>query len=344
MPTLMAYLDDGKPWTVADLRLADLSCINYAFAKIDGLKLTRELQRIDLINAEKPKYPNLKTCISIGGWTADGFSDAVATAANRAVFTQNIIEYMRRYDFDGVDLDWEYPGMDTAGIVARPEDAANFLAFVKGARAALDAAGAADGRYYRLTAAIGAAEPLLATMSPDDKHEYVQYLDYLNVMTYDMRGSWTKLASHHTNLLGYTAANGNLSAQQAVNKLLAVGVPAAKIVIGSAFYSRDWFEVSAKAAPLGQPTATLGTHTTNYNELKLLLAEHPANVHWDDEAKAPYYCDGDRFSSYDDARSMAAKAEYAVAHGLCGLMFWEYSLDLSGTLVQAAADVFNRQA
>ncbi|WP_225048456.1 glycoside hydrolase family 18 protein [Lacticaseibacillus kribbianus] len=338
MSELMAYLDDGKPWRIEDIRLADLACINYAFAKVDGLNLTRELKKIHLINAAKPAYPGLKTCISIGGWSADGFSDAVATEANRTTFAANVVAYMRRYSFDGVDLDWEYPGQTAGGIKARPEDAANFLAFVKVLRRALDAAGEEDWRYYRLTAAIGAAETLLDTMSPDGEHAYVQYLDYLNVMTYDMRGSWTKLASHHTNLFGYTAANGNLSAQQAVNNLLARGVPAGKIVIGSAFYSRDWFH-PAMAAPVGQPTATEGTHTTDYNELRRILEAHPENAFWDAEAQAPYYLDGKRFSSYDDARSMAAKARYVLNHGLRGLMFWEQSLDLSGELVQAAATV-----
>ncbi|MFD1430353.1 glycoside hydrolase family 18 protein [Lacticaseibacillus mingshuiensis] len=341
MNELMAYLDDGKEWTIDQLEIDKLDCINYAFAKIDGLNLTRELKKIHLVNQIKVTRPELKTCISIGGWTADGFSDAVQTDETRASFSGNIIRYMRRYEFDGVDLDWEYPGMDTAGIKATPDDATHFLAFVKELRHQLDEAGAQDARDYRLTVAVGAAPALLETMSPNGAFDYVQYCDYINLMTYDMRGSWTHLASHHSNLLGYTAPNGTLSAQESVNYMLAKGVPAEKLVIGSAFYSRNWTGFPAgTAAPLATPAESLGDHTSNYNELAPLLSAHPENVYWDEEAKAPYYFDGHRFSSYDDARSMAAKAQYVVAHGLRGLMFWESSLDLTGTLVDAAAAVF----
>lgn len=336
---VIVYLDDNSTWTQAEIPWQNLTCINYAFGKINGTTIVPELKKIGLINALKRAHPELRTCLSIGGWSTEGFSDGVATAASRQALVSSIVAYCQRYDFDGVDLDWEYPGMDLAGIKARPDDAAHFLAFVQALRQALDQAENGHSRRYWLTAAIGAAKPLLDTMSPDADYHYLGYLDFVNVMTYDLRGSWTHEASHHTNLFGYgDTAFTALSADQAVANLLAKGISPAKIVIGAASYSRDWFGFPATAiSGLGAQAETLGTGTTDYNQLRQLIASHPEFRHWDEQAQAPYYFDGQRFSSFDDPQSIKAKANYIKQHQLRGIMFWEYSLDHSGELLATAA-------
>lgn len=342
MREIIAYLDDNKKWEKEDIAAEKLTIINYAFANISGLEIVRELKKIHLINELKQEYPHLRSCISIGGWSADGFSDGVATAENRRILGDNLIAYMMRYDFDGIDLDWEYPGMDLAGIKASPDDAANFLHFVKELRGKLNSLSAETGRSYLLTAAIGAAKPLLDTMSPDEHYEYIDYLDFVNVMTYDMRGSFTKIAGHHTNLAPYQ--DQGLSVMEAVNNLRAKNIANDKIVIGCAFYSRIWrgFPTDTQQ-PVGTKAQAPGGETNNYNQLKPLFETHPENLYWDEAAHAPYYFDGEQFMSFDDRRSMKEKAEYVVAEELRGLMFWEYSLDLTGDLLGAAADVLQAQ-
>lgn len=348
MTELIAYLDDNNEWTAQDLPVNDLTCINYAFAKFDGLKIIPTLKKIDLVNQIKAAHPHLRTLISVGGWGTDGFSDAVATPSNRHTVVQNLIQYMQHYHFDGVDIDWEYPGDSTAGIKSSPDDAQHFLRFCQELRTALDDAATVTGhRRYWLTVATGASERLLNLMSPTEQFTYVRYVDFLNVMTYDMRGSWTSKASHHTNLLPYATPDGRLSVASAVETLLAHDVPASKIVIGAAFYSRDWFGFPADvtgASVLNMPSDTLGTHTTDYRVLHQLITQHPENVYWDERAQAPYYFDGHRFSSYDDPRSMAAKAQYVLHQNLRGLMYWESSLDCSNSLAKAAAHVLFPQS
>lgn len=339
MTELIAYLDDNKTWEKKDIPADKLTLINYAFANIVGLELKRDLKKIHLINELKAEHPHLKTCISIGGWTADGFSDAFLTFDTRKTLISSILDYMERYDFNGVDLDWEYPGMDIAGIKARKEDAANYLAFVKEMRQALDEKEAITGSYYLLTAAIGAAKKLLDTMSPDDQYTYIDYLDFVNVMTYDMRGSFTSIASHHTNLASYSAENGELSAEVSVQNLLNKQVPPEKIVIGAAFYGRVWTGFPKGLDPkkvVGSLAETTGGKTINYNELKKLLKEDPQHFFWDENAKAPYYFNGTTFISFDSEASMAKKAEFVKENHLRGLMYWEHSLDLSNELVTAA--------
>jgi chitinase len=227
--------------------------------------------------------------------------------------------------------------MDIAGIKASEDDAQNFLFFVQELRSQLDELGAKNQKSYWLTAAIGAEKKLLDTMSPNDRYEYIDFLDFVNVMTYDMRGSFTKTAGHHTNLASYSQLEGELSAQQAVKNLQEKGVPADKIVIGAAFYSRMWTGFPKDVTyPVGCPAETFGNQTENYHSLKNKLANHPEYVFWDDEAKAPYYFDGQEFISYDDAQSMKEKARYVKENNLRGLMFWEYSLELVDLLPPAA--------
>lgn len=339
MTEVIAYLDDNREWTKEDIPAEQLTIINYAFANIVGLEIVRDLKKISIINELKTEHPHLQTCISIGGWSAGGFSEGVATKENREVLIKNLVNYMKKYDFDGIDLDWEYPGMDVAGITASKDDAQNYLYFVEEIRASLDELSKDTGQTYLLTAAIGAAEELLETMSPDGEYRYIDFLDFVNVMTYDMRGSFTQVAGHHTNLLSYSKREGNLSAEESVNHLLAKGVNPQKIVIGAAFYCRYWtdFPVGTKE-PVGVETGNFGNRTYDYNQLKDILAAKQEAIFWDEEAKAPYYFDGEQFISYDNERSMAEKMNYIKEHHLRGLMYWEHSLDLSGVLLKAATD------
>ncbi len=339
MTEVIAYLDDNKVWDKKDIRAEALTCINYAFANIMGLEIVRDLKKIHLINELKEEHPHLKTCISIGGWSADGFSEGVAIRENRQILIKNLVVYMQNYNFDGIDLDWEYPGMDLAGIKASVDDAQNFLYFVKELRKALDDLSQSTEQSYLLTAAIGAEKELLDTMSPNDDYEYIEYLDFVNVMTYDMRGSFTQTAGHHTNLFSYPKSEGELSAKESVANLMKKGISPEKIVIGSAFYSRQWKGfTNGTQHPVGVIAETYSGQTEDYRSLKEKLVNHPENVFWDDEAKAPYYFDGKTFISYDSPESLKEKVAYVKQNKLRGIMFWEYSLDLSQELLSAIVE------
>ena len=176
MVEVIAYLDDNKEWTKKEIPAEQLTLINYAFANIIGLQIVWDLKKIHLINELKEEYPNLRTCISIGGWSAGGFSEGVSTKGSREILIENLVTYMQTYHFNGIDLDWEYPGMDVAGIKASKDDAQNFLYFVQELREQLDLLTNETGEVYLLTAAIGAADELLETMSPDGKYDYIDYV------------------------------------------------------------------------------------------------------------------------------------------------------------------------
>ena len=84
--------------------------------------------------ALKQQNPKLKVIISVGGWEADGFSDAALTEASREKFAESALALLRQHHADGIDLDWEYPGQGVAGIKFRAEDKENFTRLLKALR------------------------------------------------------------------------------------------------------------------------------------------------------------------------------------------------------------------
>lgn len=331
----MAYLHGRQNWQINQIPGEQLTHLNYAFAKIDRKNLVDKGAHIKRIATIKRRFPNLKVNISIGGWGAEGFSDAVLNADSRNKFATNIINFIQQYGLDGVDFDWEYPGSALGGIKSRTQDAENFYAFLKVLREKL----ASCSDEYEISAAIAGDPSLLTSLISGEKLSIAEYLDYLNVMTYDLRGSWTNITGHQTNLYPYEAMEGELSIDTTVKYLIANQVPANKIVIGSAAYSRNWLEVDKEArSPVGALAKEKGIQTTPYQKIDQLIAQKPKNYFWDAQASAPYYFDKQVFMSFDDKKSMKNKAMYAKEHHLGGLMLWELSLDPQNQLILAAAN------
>ncbi|WP_313469000.1 glycosyl hydrolase family 18 protein [Carnobacterium sp.] len=335
---IIAYLDDNREWTKEDIDAENLSCINYAFADIVDGKIQRSLKKINLINQLKKKAPRLKSCISVGGWSADGFSDAVLTEKSRMILIESVLKYIEKYDFDGIDLDWEYPKVDLAGIAARNEDAENLLLLLEELRNELDKLEEKNKKKYLLTIAVGASFELLETTATKNGHEYAEYIDYINIMTYDMRGSFTNVTGHHANLYPYDQQE-KLSASESVDYLMSKGIPANKLVIGAAFYGRVWEGVTSnKNNGLMQYAEKTGCKALDHNEIQELIKKYPDSVFVDKVAKSPYYFDGKTFISFENPYSLQEKVQYVKEKNLRGIMYWEHSLDRSGELVKAIVE------
>jgi chitinase len=142
---IMAYLSDWSDWVERDIDVSKLTHINYAFGVIvDGKVDGSHLKKVQLLSRLKERNPELKTVLSIGGWGADGFSDAALTEVGRNIFSESAVEFMVANNFDGLDIDWEYTCSDQAGIVAKAEDRANFTLMLKNLRGKLDRQGEID--------------------------------------------------------------------------------------------------------------------------------------------------------------------------------------------------------
>ncbi len=308
-----------------------LSHINYAFANI-GSDLTikagypdvdeaniRELVKLKKIN------PNLKIIIAVGGWTWSGrFSDVAFTQEARDKFADSVVDFIIKYNIDGVDLDWEYPV--SGGLITnsrRPEDKHNFTLLMKTLREKLYARGAIDGKHYILSFAGAAGSWYTRNV---ELAELSKYVDYANVMTYDIHGTWDANTGFNAPLYNYNGINGDLSVDSGISAWINAGFSKEKIVMGVPFYGYIYISVPAVNDGLGQTYS--GGASISYGNIAasyLKLSEYKRFYH--PTAKVPWLFNGSTFISYEDEQSMADKAKYIKDKGLLGAMIWELSQD-----------------
>ena len=338
---VIAYAFDAKAPTFADRDARYLTHINWAFALIENGRVTgAHWRHIDRLTAYKRKHPHIKTLMAVGGWAADGFSQAASTPRGRELFVSSAMELMQRHGFDGIDIDWEYPGVPAGGIAASKNDKQNFTLLLRDLRRGLDAQTARDGKKRLLTIAVGAS---MDCVNGIDCAAIARYLDYVNVMTYDMAGAGAgSRTGHHAAM--YPSRPGDPSAHTALEAYERAGIPRNKLVVGAAFYGRLWRGVADGGKNgLHQPAGDRGHTTLNYPSLmQNYFGKSGYRVYWDDGACAPYLYNGENFISFDNVESVRIKANYARSRGLGGVMFWEYSLDASGELLKAIDAGLNR--
>ncbi|TVT09546.1 DUF5011 domain-containing protein [Enterococcus durans] len=324
---------------------------------------------IPALAALREKNPNIKTGISLGGWSKSGdFSKVAADPIKRAKYVKNVMQFLKYTDMDFIDVDWEYPNSvrqpdlvdnknDEGTPDAGPQDRENYLTLMQDLRNALDKQGAEIGKTYELSTAIhGAKEKLEEHM---DVKRLFDIIDFGNVMTYDLHGAWDEKAGHQTAL--YTNPNDptSYSIDAVVDYLLGKNVDPQKIVIGAAFYTRGWDTVEkggdASRPGLFQPasatnkdadgTASKGANNEapaaigdggrmsgvwSYRSIDKLKAQMPdLKEYWDEEAQAPFmYSESTKdFYTFDNVRSVTAKAEYVKKHQLGGMISWMASQD-----------------
>lgn len=299
----------------------------------------------------KAKYPHLKTLISVGGWTwSNRFSDMAADPKTRKTFAESSVAFIREYGFDGVDIDWEYPGVETIpGGSYRPEDKQNFTLLLQEVRQALDKAGQEDGKKYLLTIASGASQRYA---DHTELKKISEILDWINIMTYDFHGAFESSTNHNAALYG-DPKNPVLPKKYYVDGAIDVyqkeGVPLNKIVLGVAFYGRGWQNCGPGPDNTGEyqpckPGVNGGygakgtwddfssgnTGIFDYGDLAANYVNKNGYVrYWNDAAKVPflYNATTGAFISYDDPESMKHKTDYIKTKGLGGAMFWELSGD-----------------
>ena len=291
----------------------------------------------------KQKHPHLRTLISVGGWGGSaGFSDAALTDASRAAFARSCAAFASRYGFDGVDVDWEFPVTGGAKADAgRPEDRRNFTLLLRELRMRLDEQGARDGKRYELTIAAPAGAQNYKHIELDRIHPHV---DWINLMTYDMAGTWSKVTCFNAPL--FTPDTGiegvtQTSADATVRAYRTAGVPPEKIVLGVPFYGKAFAGVANVNNGLFQPHGGKVPDGVPGSWTYRAIAPHVGKSmtrHWHEQSKVPWLYDEQArvMISYEDPESISAKANYARDNGLGGVMVWELSQDDdAATLLQA---------
>ncbi|WP_041258355.1 glycoside hydrolase family 18 protein [Fibrella aestuarina] len=343
-PIVLAYVGGFRGLVDAEaIAVEKLTHINYAFVDIKNNRawlhnLATDSTNFRRLTALKRRNPDLNILISIGGWAwSENFSDAVLSDTSRRAFAASAAAIVGDYGLDGIDIDWEYPGMKGEDNVFRPEDNANFTLLFKALRGQLDSLGRQTGKRYLITTALPGFP---AIFTHTNMAEAQQYLDYINVMSYDFFTGGPQ-AGHHTNLFPSGKVDDEQSGDRAVTLYRQAGVPASKLVLGVAFYGRAWQLQTANPDAFPR-TITKVERGGGYTFIKDSLLTNPAyERRWDRRAKAPYLYNASlqRFVSYDDEQSVKAKCRYVAKNDLAGVMFWEYFSDpkayLLGTIDRA---------
>lgn len=320
---------------------AKIDTLIFAFAQVVDGRVVLDAagaKRLQTLTALRKKYPRLSVVVSVGGWTAGGFSEAAETPESRQRFADSAAQLLVANDADGLDVDWEYPGHHESGIHSSPQDREHFTALLQTVRSSLDQAGAKHGhagaRHYTLSIAAADGE----FVDGIDIAAVNRSLDWFNLMTYDFVNAMTPTTGHHTGLhaSALTPAQDRTT-DRAVQQFLAAGVPPAKLLIGAAFYGREFADVQAAHDGLYQRFGHFQGQLP-WPALKNAFIDKQGYVrHWDDAAQAPYLWNAatHRFISYDDPQSLAAKAAYVKAQKLGGIMYWEQNEDPKGELLDA---------
>ena len=319
-PVILAYYTENSS-DLPDVTL--LTHINYAHGRFknpstgDGGIVISGTSLMKQVIALKSVNPKLKVMLMIGGWgiKADGFSMMARDADKRTEFCKSVKSLLDEYGLDGVDIDWEYPTYSAEGTGASAADKGNFNLVLK-----------------ELRETLGTSKIISFASSSSAKYVdwpiAIQYIDYVNVMTYDMGAA----PNGHNSPLYRSAKFNHRSCDESIELHLAAGIPLNRMNLGIPFYG--------KAEQNPSEANKVYNYEVNYNEMYDILHNNwykkrsldvtgKNNRAWDDVAKVPFLTDnlGRNLLSYDDPESVTCKGQYVVEKKLLGAMFWEYRHD-----------------
>jgi chitinase len=323
-----------------EIAAAKLTRICYAFANIQNgriaLGFPDDDRNIPAAVALKRQNAALTVLISVGGWSWSGaFSDMALTPESRGTFIDSAVAFVDKYQLDGLDIDWEYPGLPGATNNFHPEDKQNYTALLKELRHRFDREEKRLHRRLYITVAVG-TEPDFLTHTQMNLVQ--KYVDSVDLMAYDYyEPDSGKITGNHAPLFVNPADPKHVSADASVHQFEEAGVPAAKLVLGVPFYGHIWGNVPPVNNGLFQPGSAIPNAYSGYGVITSTMLDHGFTRYWDSASSVPYLYNPDKriFVSYEDPESLALKCNYVLGHHLGGIMFWDYSGDPSESLLNA---------
>jgi chitinase len=307
----------------------------------------------DAVKQIRSKYPHLKILLSFGGWTlSKWFSKCTLETNTRQDVARQMADIVDRFDFDGADLDWEYPGFPGAkGNTFDDRDPENYLLLIKDIRTYMQAG-------KPVTIASGMNPEYIEMMSQNNLLQRMcQELDWVNLMTYDYAGAWNEYTGHLAPL--YNSGNDlhrkNWDIAGGVQMMIDAGCAPEKLVLGLPFYGRTWTAVrpgdwQTSGVEKGTGLWVMGAEpgcgsfesgNRDFTDIDLnMVDKNGYKKYWDDDCKVPYlYKESTgEFVTYDDERSIGLKVDYANTMNLGGVMFWELSNDRDEKLLDTIVE------
>lgn len=315
--------------------------LNYAFANIQGGRMVagfpHDVENFAFLTSLRQQNPKLTVLVSVGGWLwSGGFSEMALTKESRAKFIDSAVAFIKQNNLDGLDIDWEYPGLAGATQAFRAEDKQNFTALLNELRTAFDGASRGTGRRLYLTIAAGASPEFL---EHTEMLKVARIVDTVNLMAYDYYEPGSEpITGHHAALFSNPQDPNKVSGDASVRAFEAAGVPGVKMTLGLPLYGHVWVDVPAANHGLYQPGKAGANTGAPFSEIESSMLGHGFTRTWDPVSQVPslYNPDTHTFVSYEDEQSIAVKCKYVHKKKLAGIMVWDLENDdANGTLMKA---------
>lgn len=306
----------------------------YAFAKVANKswtitpakddKFANDHQGYEKFTGLKQRNSSLKVLIGIGGGDDRDvgyvFSHMAASLDRRKKFVNSVIDFVNRYNFDGVDMDWEFPA--DPGYNGRPQDRKNFVELIRDLRGALQPIGKI------LTSAIPPGFVVNDHNKGYDIPQLFPLLDYLHIMTYNMRGPWDPTIDVHTPLRSRDK-NNHYNIKDALGWFDQHGIPKEKLIVGLAFYGHVFYLKDPSKHNPGDPVKPNSPEydTLDYRETCQKIQNDGWTREYDKIGEAPYAYKGDQWVGYDDVQSLTVKIKFVKEKGYGGVMIWAIDQD-----------------
>ncbi|PSN52638.1 hypothetical protein C0J52_08812 [Blattella germanica] len=328
------------PMRFSSLDLDPFACTHlvYAFATLDPHSYTimPQDEEYDIVKGGyramiglKRVNPQLKILISVGGWVEGShkFSQMASSALVRREFIRSVIHFLDAHGFDGLDLDWEYPG--AADLGGKPKDKDHFSLLIE------ELSEVFAPRGWLLSAAVSPSRFRLEDAY--DVYRLARYLDFVNLMSFDLHAERDRAADHHAPLFQRkhdTGLNVFYNVDYAVRYWLKKGLPREKLIVGMPFYARSFTLSNLNLTLPSSPIRGFGKEGYYTQEQGFLayfeVCELLEDKSWrreTDDVGSPYIVKGDQWIGYDDKDSLATKMAYIKKNRLGGAMVWAVDLD-----------------
>ncbi len=295
----------------------------HAFLVADGTGKVQPSQGVPSRDLTSEAHRSgVKVLLSLGGWGWDSQFASIASRPDAEErYVKAVMKILDEYDYDGVDLDWEFP--DTK------DEIVGFERLARRFRRELDSLGQKKNRPMLLTMAVSSDYGTLSWLSND---VLLETMDWLNVMTYDFAGPWTPYAGHNSPLFASSKQpEGRRRSTEStmVYLLKEKGLPANRLAVGIPLYGRG-FAVSQPYALTKNAQRGVKVPGGRFSNLYKLEHDQRWVRRWDDETKNPWLFSPDKsvVIGYDDVESVSIKTEWAAKQGFRGIFFWEVGGDL----------------
>ncbi|KAJ8984148.1 hypothetical protein NQ317_017799 [Molorchus minor] len=311
--------EDIDPFLCTHINVGFVEVVNNSiFLSADKQALLKELVKLKTFNAK------LKILLSVGGaGGATGFSEMVINHANRKSFIQSVINYVKDYHIDGIDLDWEFPNEDPGNDKYQKM---HFTQLLEEMRTCVQR----QPKYAFLVSVAVAATSNIISNSYDVSYMN-SYVDYINLMAYDYH--------YYTKYTPFTGINsplyasesekyylGTLNTNYSANYWHFLGMDKSKIIVGLPTYAHTFTLTNFRNNGLYAPASGFGKLGSlgfaGYPQICQFLSTNQISPIFDMESKSPYAVKLSEWVSFEDAESLTYKTEYIRDNKFGGAMVY----------------------